>query len=91
MGAPDLHGIQNAQKSPAGGKAEQGDADYHKGKMIELTDRKDPREQNFKGEGRKSDEKNGISNHRQLSASIRNYGDLFCTARSKIWLTQQLP
>ena len=38
MGAPHLHGVHNAQKCPAGGKAEQSDADDHKGQVIELTD-----------------------------------------------------
>jgi len=51
MRASDPAGIDNAQKRPTGGKAKQGDADYHKGKVIELTDRKDPGEQDFKSEG----------------------------------------
>ena len=51
MGTTDLPGMHNAQKRPAGGKAKQGNADYHKGKVIELADRKDPGEQDFKGEG----------------------------------------
>jgi hypothetical protein len=51
MGSIDSPGMQDAEKRSAGGKAKQGDTDHHKGKMIELADRKDPGEQDFKGEG----------------------------------------
>ena len=64
MEAADLTGIHNAQKRPAGSKSQECNADYHKGKVIELADGKDAGEQDFKNKRRKSDEKNGNRDHR---------------------------